>query len=119
MHPVLICRQKQQFLDGTSPSAPVVGKSRSRLLLRRQELHALTTAPGPRRADLRPATQASPPSALRSTRVLDQFRERIRMLHYRRRTEAAYVYWCRAFIRFHGIRQPASMGGPEVEAFLG
>jgi hypothetical protein len=29
-------------------------------------------------------------------------RERIRLMHYSRRTEQAYVYWCRAFIRFHG-----------------
>ena len=82
-------------------------------------MHALTTAPGSRRADLRPATPAPSLPALRSTRVLDQLRERIRMLHYSRRTEEAYVYWCRAFIRFHGVRHPAGIGGPEVEAFLG
>jgi hypothetical protein len=29
------------------------------------------------------------------------------------------VHWCRAFIRFHGIRHPLEMGKPEVEAFLG
>ena len=29
------------------------------------------------------------------------------------------MHWCRAFIRFHGIRHPAEMAGPEVEAFLG
>jgi site-specific recombinase XerD len=55
---------------------------------------------------------------LRAVKVLDQLRERIRLLHYSRRTEEAYVYWCRAFIRWHGIRHPAEMGGPEVEAFL-
>ena len=82
-------------------------------------MHALTTAPGSRRADLRPATPAPSLAPLRSTRVLDQLRERIRMLHYSRRTEEAYVYWCRAFIRFHGVRHPAGIGGPEVEAFLG
>lgn len=57
--------------------------------------------------------------ALRSTKVLDQLRERIRLLHYSRRTEEVYVHWCRAFIRFHGVRHPLAMGGPEVEAFLG
>ena len=36
------------------------------------------------------------------------------MLHYSRHTEKAYVYWCRTFIRFHGIRHPAGIGGPEV-----
>jgi len=45
-------------------------------------------------------------------------RERLRMLHYSLRTEEAYLHWCKAFIRFHGRRHPAEMGGPEVEAFL-
>lgn len=52
------------------------------------------------------------------TRLLDQVRERIRYLHYSRGTEEVYVQWCRAYIRFHGLRHPAQMGGPEVEAFL-
>jgi len=55
---------------------------------------------------------------LQSVKLLDQVRERIRYLHYSRRTEEAYVHWSRAFIRFHGIRHPAELGGPEVEAFL-
>jgi len=55
---------------------------------------------------------------LRAVRLLDQLRERIRYLHYSRSTEDVYVYWCRAFIRFHGLRHPREMGGAEVEAFL-
>lgn len=55
---------------------------------------------------------------LRSTRVLDQLRECIRYKHYSIRTEQAYVYWVRAFIRFHGVRHPREMGGQEVVAFL-
>ncbi|RZU02542.1 integron integrase [Rivibacter subsaxonicus] len=55
--------------------------------------------------------------SLKAPKVLDQLRERIRFFHYSLRTEEAYVYWARAFIRFHGVRQPATMGGPEVEAF--
>jgi len=55
---------------------------------------------------------------LQSVKLLDQVRERIRYLHYSRRTEEAYVHWSRAFIRFHGIRHPTELGGPEVEAFL-
>lgn len=51
-------------------------------------------------------------------KVLDQLRDRIRYLHYSLRTEEAYVYWVRAYIRFHGIRHPVTMAGPEVEAFL-
>ena len=56
--------------------------------------------------------------ALRSVRLLDQVRERIRYLHYSIRTEDAYVHWIKAFIRFHDRRHPRDMGGPEVEAFL-
>lgn len=50
--------------------------------------------------------------------MLDQLRERIRYLHYSIRTEEVYVYWVRVFLRFHGLRHPATMGGVEVEAFL-
>ncbi|MEX5344037.1 phage integrase N-terminal SAM-like domain-containing protein, partial [Pseudomonas sp. I2] len=45
-------------------------------------------------------------------------RERIRYLHYSLPTEQAYVHWVRAFIRFHGVRHPATLGSSEVEAFL-
>ena len=47
---------------------------------------------------------------LQSVRILDQLRERIRYLHYSLRTEEEYVYWARAFIRFHDLRHPADMG---------
>ncbi len=75
-----------------------------------------------RRSVLRPQAaveeqqQQQPP--LRSVRLLDQVRERCRLLHYSLSTERAYVYWSRAFIRFHGLRHPAEMAGTEVEAFL-
>ena len=62
------------------------------------------------------STPLLPPLA--ATKVLDQLRERIRYLHYSLRTEDAYVYWVRFYIRFHGRRHPKEMGGPEVEAFL-
>ncbi|MBH9553072.1 integron integrase [Inhella gelatinilytica] len=64
-----------------------------------------------------PASVAELPP-LKALRLLDRVRERIRTLHYSLRTEEAYVYWCRAFIRFHRLRHPAEMGGAEVEAFL-
>jgi integron integrase len=66
---------------------------------------------------LRPAGAAALPP-LQSPRLLDRVRERVRGLHYSLRTEEAYVFWCRAFVRFHGLRHPAEMGGAEVEAFL-
>lgn len=60
--------------------------------------------------------------ALRSIRLLDQVRERIRYLHYSLQTEKAYLYWVRFFIRWHGqggtMRHPRDMGAAEVEAFL-
>ncbi len=55
---------------------------------------------------------------LHSERLLDQLRERIRYLHYSIRTEAAYVHWVSMYVRFHGMRHPAEMAGPEVESFL-
>jgi integron integrase len=60
--------------------------------------------------------------ALRSTRILDQLRERIRYMHYSLSTEQVYVYWVRFFIRWSGngsaMRHPRDMGAREVEAFL-
>lgn len=56
--------------------------------------------------------------ALMSKRLLDQLRERIRYMHYSLRTEQAYVYWVRFFIRWHGLKHPREMGGTEVKRFL-
>lgn len=60
---------------------------------------------------------------LQSTRLLDQVRERIRYLHYSLKTEKAYLYWVRFFIRWSaaqgvGMQHPRDMGVQEVEAFL-
>ena len=60
----------------------------------------------------------TPRPPLRSIRLLDQVRERIRYCHYSLRTEQAYVFWVRRFIRFHQLRHPRQMGAAEVEAFL-
>lgn len=60
--------------------------------------------------------QTHPVSA--APKLLDQLRNHIRRLHYSIRTEDAYVYWVRFFIRFHGVRHPREMGATEVEAFL-
>ena len=55
---------------------------------------------------------------LRSARILDQLRKRIGYLHYSLRTEEAYVYRARAFIRVHDFRHLAEMGKAEIEAYL-
>ena len=57
----------------------------------------------------------TPPSA---PRLLDQLRQTIRYRHLSLSTEKTYAYWVRWFIRWHGLKHPAEMGGPEVEAFL-
>ena len=62
------------------------------------------------------ASPSLPP--LQSVRLLDQMRERVRYLHYSLRTEQAYVYWVRAFVRHLGMRHPRDMGQAEVESFL-
>lgn len=54
----------------------------------------------------------------RKYRVLELLRNRLRTLHYSKRTETTYCDWLRRFIIFHGRRHPATMGGAEIAAFL-
>jgi integron integrase len=51
-------------------------------------------------------------------RLLDAVREAIRLRHYSRRTQDAYVAWIRRYVLFHGKRHPADMGAEEVTRFL-
>ena len=51
-------------------------------------------------------------------KLLDQLRRAIRLRHYSLRTEQAYVYWCRFYIRYHRVRHPGEMGETEVAQFL-
>lgn len=53
-----------------------------------------------------------------SPKLLDQMRHKLRMKHYSKRTEQAYLAWTRRFILFHNKRHPQEMGKPEVEQFL-
>ena len=60
---------------------------------------------------------------LQSPRLLDQVRERVRYMHYSLKTEKAYLYWVRFFVRWSatqpgGMRHPREMGVHDVEAFL-
>ena len=56
---------------------------------------------------------------LAAPRLLDALRERLRYMHYSLRTEEAYVYWVRGFVRWGGgQRHPREMGATEVQAFL-
>ena len=51
-------------------------------------------------------------------RLLDEVRRRLRLKHYSLRTEQAYVYWIRRYIRTNLPRHPRDLGGAEVERFL-
>jgi Phage integrase, N-terminal SAM-like domain len=51
-------------------------------------------------------------------KLLEKYRERLRVKHYSLRTEDAYLHWVRRYIYFHGKRHPQEMGGSEVKAFL-
>ena len=39
-------------------------------------------------------------------------------MHYSLRTEQAYVYWVKGFVRWSGMRHPREMGVAEVQAYL-
>jgi hypothetical protein len=58
----------------------------------------------------------------RPKKLLTLVREAIRRRHMSGRTEQSYVSWIKRYIYFHGKRHggrhPATMGEPEVEAFL-
>lgn len=50
--------------------------------------------------------------------LLADLRRAIRVRHYSRRTEDAYVWWVRRFVRFCGSRHPRELGVQEVTRFL-
>ena len=51
-------------------------------------------------------------------RLLDEVRARLRLKHYSLRTEQAYLYWIRRYIRDSGRRHPRELDGVAVEGFL-
>lgn len=51
-------------------------------------------------------------------RLLEEVRSRLRLKHYSLRTEQAYVYWIRRYIRASGRRHPRELDGVAVETFL-
>ena len=56
---------------------------------------------------MKPGRSAGAPIPLKSTRLLDQVRERIRYLHYSLSTETTYVHWVKFFVRWHGRERDA------------
>ena len=59
-----------------------------------------------------------PVSVSEPARLMDRVRRAIRVRHYSRRTEEAYVTWIRRYIVFHGKRQPSELGAVHVSEFL-
>ena len=60
-----------------------------------------------------PLSEGGPPPKL-----LDRVRAAVRLKHYSRRTEKAYVDWIRRYILFHQKKHPSTMGAAELVAFL-
>jgi integron integrase len=50
--------------------------------------------------------------------LVGQYRRVIRLRHYSRRTEVAYIAWVRRFVRFHGMQHPRAMNPAHVRDFL-
>ncbi len=61
------------------------------------------------------APQASHPG---TPKLLDRLRAAIRLRHFSRRTEQAYVGWVRRYILFHRKRHPSELAEADVTAFL-
>lgn len=49
---------------------------------------------------------------------IEGVRREIRLRNYSIRTEKAYLFWIKRYIRFHGLRHPREMAGEEVKQFL-
>lgn len=63
-------------------------------------------------------TQTPNPHAPKEKRLLDQYRDKIRLKQYSPRTEKTYIEWVRAYILFHNKRHPKEMGVDEIEQFI-
>jgi integron integrase len=49
--------------------------------------------------------------------LLDEMTRALRARHYSR-TEQSYCQWVRRYIRYHGLRHPAELAEPEINAFV-
>ena len=50
--------------------------------------------------------------------LLHSLRSNLRIRHFSRRTEQAYVYWTKRFVRHFGLRHPRELGGDHVRQLL-
>ncbi len=58
------------------------------------------------------------PYAPHPPKLLDQYRQALRVRHYSPRTERVYSQWVKRFIHFHRLRHPMEMSEPEINAWL-
>lgn len=61
---------------------------------------------------------ATPAPAQQPKKLEARIREACRVRHYSLATEKAYVGWYKRFVRFHGLKHPATLGGDCVERWL-
>lgn len=61
---------------------------------------------------------SKPSSAPQGKKLLDLYRDQIRLKQYSPRTEKTYTYWVRAYILFHNKRHPREMGVSEINQFI-
>ena len=59
-----------------------------------------------------------PTSSPQGKKLLDQYREHIRLKQYSPRTEKTYIEWVRQYILYHNKRHPKEMGAPEIKQFI-
>jgi len=57
-------------------------------------------------------------SSTQGKKLLDLYRDAMRVRHYSHRTEVTYISWVRQFILFHQKRHPREMGEEEINAFI-
>jgi integron integrase len=56
--------------------------------------------------------------AAKPAKLEDQIREACRVRHYSLATERSYVRWYKQFVRWAGLKHPATLGGDRVQAWL-
>ena len=59
-----------------------------------------------------------PTSSSQGKKLLDQYRDQIRLKQYSPRTETTYIHWVREYILFHNKRHPREMRIPEINQFI-
>src|SRR5687768_616982 len=77
-----------------------------------------TQPPSPPARQITFAHLVAPPDPTRRFRLLELVRRRLRERRYSPRTEQAYVFWIRRYIRFHDRRHPRHLGPEHVREFL-